>query len=501
MKKAYKTKALQYHPDRNPNGLETFKKINTAYEALTAHYKRHGGVDKRSYMDDVGGGGDGGLSRGFSGRNWRSTGGGGGSYRPPASTPLFTEEELFGRMGSDNYGIFSGGGGGDSTRGAYSSRTNGGGFRQSKQPPRPAAPTTSEVNDATNEAWRNAHGGRAPQSGYNAFKTEAESGAFRSQMRHFEEMEKMKQSMGMGGSSSGGGPSSAPAGAGNTSSSSVPRFGRRSPSKFDGSTSAGVGAVPTDGGGTSSAGSSSSRTLPRQGSASSILRARKEAAAAASSSASASAGASSDPFPTYSASQNNIESQRELEAEWASERERQARLQRAQEAMEATERRLRREQREAETRMEWERTQVEMELERTDRAAEERVREINKQREEDEANGTVHYVDASVRATAKARRKEREDVLSRLLPTAPLLEKMTIQELYILRELSTAFQSRLSAMTDARIRDQSVCLVCHATKKDPRTVPKFSCGHCCVCMTCSLTCALCPICGADRTDM
>lgn len=56
MKKAYRTKALQFHPDRNPNGADVFKQINAAYEALVQHYKQNGG------RDVIRGGGGGGFS-------------------------------------------------------------------------------------------------------------------------------------------------------------------------------------------------------------------------------------------------------------------------------------------------------------------------------------------------------------------------------------------------------------------------------------------------------
>lgn len=43
IKKAYRKKAMQYHPDRNPwdkNSEEMFKKVNTAYETLSDDTKR-----------------------------------------------------------------------------------------------------------------------------------------------------------------------------------------------------------------------------------------------------------------------------------------------------------------------------------------------------------------------------------------------------------------------------------------------------------------------------
>lgn len=37
LKKSYRRKSLEYHPDRNPHGLEMMKLINLAYEVLVEH--------------------------------------------------------------------------------------------------------------------------------------------------------------------------------------------------------------------------------------------------------------------------------------------------------------------------------------------------------------------------------------------------------------------------------------------------------------------------------
>lgn len=51
LKKRYKKMALQYHPDKNPDGTETFKKINEAYIFLSKHGNHKSSIDKETFMD------------------------------------------------------------------------------------------------------------------------------------------------------------------------------------------------------------------------------------------------------------------------------------------------------------------------------------------------------------------------------------------------------------------------------------------------------------------
>ena len=112
MKKAYRKKAVQYHPDKNPGNKEAeemFKKVSHAYEVLSD-------ADKRAAYDRYGAAafeGGGGVPRGPGGM-----GGGGGGFHDPFD--IF--REVFGQQGRGGGGggifeeMFGGGGGGDGGR-------------------------------------------------------------------------------------------------------------------------------------------------------------------------------------------------------------------------------------------------------------------------------------------------------------------------------------------------------------------------------------------------
>jgi molecular chaperone DnaJ len=104
LKKAYRKKAVQFHPDKNPGNKEAeemFKKVSHAYEVLTD-------ADKRAAYDRYGAAafeGGGGVPRGPGGMQ------GGGGFHDPFD--IF--REVFGQQGGGGGGIFEemfGGGGG-----------------------------------------------------------------------------------------------------------------------------------------------------------------------------------------------------------------------------------------------------------------------------------------------------------------------------------------------------------------------------------------------------
>lgn len=105
LKKAYRKKAMQYHPDRNPGDKqaeEMFKKVSTAYDILSdpqkrAAYDRYG----HAAFDGTG------ATRG-------PGGGGGGTYHDPFD--IF--REAFGGGGGSIFEEMFGGGGGGGGRGA-----------------------------------------------------------------------------------------------------------------------------------------------------------------------------------------------------------------------------------------------------------------------------------------------------------------------------------------------------------------------------------------------
>ena len=199
VKKAYKAKALLYHPDRNENGADHFKLVQTAYEYFMQQPSR---LTTPSFSSTSAT-----TTTTYSTSSYRQSTGPPPSHMKP-STPFFSEAELFGDM--SDFGDF-----GKSSRrpkntttGSWrnrrptgenpSSSANNSPSKDGENPPTPPPRTNSVPNffeDGDNldkirrdRARAKEGNGRTPLSAYNAFDDDSLKD-FLDQHRRFEEME------------------------------------------------------------------------------------------------------------------------------------------------------------------------------------------------------------------------------------------------------------------------------------------------------------------------
>lgn len=108
IRRAYRRLALEYHPDRNEHGAETFKLVSRAYETLSDPERRN------AYDVATGNGFRGGWMHGdddddvdvTTTRGWRGNAGSGGATRTFYRDPFDLFRDVFG----DDFGTFVGGG-------------------------------------------------------------------------------------------------------------------------------------------------------------------------------------------------------------------------------------------------------------------------------------------------------------------------------------------------------------------------------------------------------
>ncbi|KAG8344449.1 putative chaperone protein DNAj [Trypanosoma vivax] len=162
MKKAYRQKALDLHPDRNPNGADEFKKVNAAYEALQQHFRRNGGRDVHSGLYSAARGCDNRQPPAGSGfRHARQ------AHEDEEIPRQFTEEELFGKSpGGFTQERRNFRWKGYARYGAKPKAGDTGSNDGSAGIPNCARPPDRGQSKDVDERWRRAHGARVPVSGY-----------------------------------------------------------------------------------------------------------------------------------------------------------------------------------------------------------------------------------------------------------------------------------------------------------------------------------------------
>ncbi|KAG5484514.1 hypothetical protein LSCM1_07888 [Leishmania martiniquensis] len=169
IKRAYRTKALLLHPDRNPCGGEAFKALHDDYEKALADARRRGAYKSGLPTFSSSPPSDASLPRDSAApaagaAYWFARAAGAAHPPPSPSPPLFTEKELFGdsipggwRDACAPRGALGRGGHKSGCRSSTKGRTGEAGGRSS---------TSTREAAAADTRWRRAHGARVPVSAY-----------------------------------------------------------------------------------------------------------------------------------------------------------------------------------------------------------------------------------------------------------------------------------------------------------------------------------------------